>query len=166
MAEKLFPRFQQYEDFSIYAIADDDEQREAEAQEIDRRGTEAFLAAHPEYYECDENDKLLEAWLYIHGDLPFTLWNLEIGFRDLLADGLLQTAPPAEPVVDTGNPSIVLSVTDRLAEYVPSDTEVATLAKLQDDPSLNDHQRKVRLRKLALLAGQQRRELAPQNLYR
>ena len=56
--------------------------------------------------------------------------------------------------------SVVLSRQDALAEYQPSDTESAQLAKVADSVDLNDHQRKARDRKLALLAGEQRRKLA------
>ena len=163
MTAKIFPRFQQLSDFSIINInRDDDEQREIEAQEIERRGVEAFLAAHPEYFQCDENDKLLEAWLFLHGDLPFTLWNLEIALRDLQEDGILQAAPPPEqPSVDKWA-SVTLARTDTLAEYVPSGIETVTLARVRDDSTLNDHQRKARDRKLALLARKQRREFAGQ----
>jgi hypothetical protein len=60
----------------------------------------------------------------------------------------------------------MLTRTDALAEYIPSDAEVEQLAKVADDVYASDASRKSRDRKLALLAGQQRRELAPQNLYR
>lgn len=162
MADKIFPRFQKVADLVDLSSADvkvlNDEAREFFEREDDE--TKAFLAAHPEFYRCPENAKMLEAWMYLHGDLPFVLWNLEIALRDLLADGLLRQAPPPkQPEVDKSR-GVILTRTDALAEYIPSDSEAAALAKLRDDPSLNDHQRKVRLQRLALLAGAQRREFA------
>jgi hypothetical protein len=166
MSEKMLPRFQKYEDFAIFNVADDEETIATAKEHIDRTGTETFLAAHPEYHQCDENAKLLEAWLYLHGDLPFTRWNLEVALSDLQSDGLLKAAPPPEqPGVDKWA-GITLTRTDALAEYQPADSERQALAKLADDPNLSDAARKARDRKLRLLAGQQRRELTPQNLYR
>jgi hypothetical protein len=168
MSDKIFPRFQKLTDLVDLSSTDvetlNDEARMFLERELGE--TEAFLSAHPEYYQCDENAKLLEAWMYLHGDLPFTLWNLEIALRDLQEDGLLRQAPPPEqPVVDKTR-GIKLVVTDALAEYQTPPAEQAALAKVADDLSLNDHQRKARLRKLALLAGQQRRSLQSENLYR
>ena len=155
---KVYPRFQQYTDF--IDVANDDFTIAVAQENIDHPGTEAFLNAHPEYYRCDENAKLLEAWLYLHGDLPFTRWKLEIGLRDRQADGLLKAAPPVEPPGVDRWAGITLARTAALAEYVPSDQEAAQLAKLKDDVDLNDRQRQARLRKLALLAGAQRRASA------
>jgi hypothetical protein len=161
MTKNILPRLEPFTDFATYNIAGDDEECVAAAIEhIEESGITKFLAAvAADYCATEKNASLLAGWCASRG-IPMTCWNLIIAFRDLTEDGQLEAAPPPEPLVDTGNPSIVLTVTDALAHYVPTDDEAATLAKLQDDPSLNDHQRKVRLRKLALLAGQQRRELS------
>jgi hypothetical protein len=151
-ATKVFPPFDKHTDLP----PDHD----------DSTGTKEFLAAHPEFYRSDYNASLLAAFLELHGGLPFTKWNLEIAFCDLKEDGLLEKAPAPAPEAAIGNPSITLTVTDRLAEYQAPASELVELAKLRDDPNLTDHQRKARDRKLTLLAGKQRRELAPQNLYR
>jgi|HubBroStandDraft_6_1064221.scaffolds.fasta_scaffold84275_5 hypothetical protein len=166
MTNKIFPRLDQYADFTIVKMAGTDEDEQASAREhVDDVGTRSFLAAHPDFYCCDENEAVLTERLDEYGDLPATRWNLEIVCRELLAEGKLKAAPPpAAPEVD--NSRGIKKIEDLTAVYVPSDAEAATLSKLADDPNLSDHARKARDRKLALLAGQQRRELASQNLYR
>lgn len=163
MATKPLPDFDEYQDFPTFRAADDDETRAVAIAHIDDAGVEAFLAAHSEYYPCEENSGPLASFLAVHGGLPFTKRNLEIAYYDL-RDELKSAPPPVAPEVDKW--ASVQRIENLTAVYVPSDAEAAALAKLRDDTSLNDHQRKARDRKLALLAGQQRRELAPQNLYR
>jgi hypothetical protein len=143
-AAKVFPTFDKYSD-----LPDHD----------DSAGVEEFLAAHAEFYRSDFNAALLIAFLELHGGLPFTKWNLEIAYNDLRSDGLLEKEPPpAAPEVD--NSRGIIRIENLSAEYVPSDVEAAALAKLNDDPNLSDHARKTRDRKLALLAGKQRRAFA------
>jgi hypothetical protein len=132
--------------------------RQRDMDRLNAEGSEAFIKAHPEFYQCDENAQLLEAWLYLHNDAPFTRLNLELAQRALAND--LKTAPPPEaPVLDKWA-GVTLSRSDALLEYQPSEDEQDALAKLADDSSLNDHQRKARLNKLKLLAGKQRREFS------
>jgi hypothetical protein len=154
---KTFPTFDRYQDFTIVKMAGTDEREQAVAREhIDEAGTRSFRAAHSEFFCCDENAQKLSEWLASHGGLPATRWNLEIALRDLEESGQLTAATPPEPESDTGNPSITLTVTDRLLHYVPDDGEAAALSKLADDPSLSDHARKNRDRRLKFLANRQR----------
>lgn len=156
-------RLDKYEDFAAVRVADGDDTLATEKQYVDDKGTQAFLDAHPEFYQCAENSKLLEAWLYMHNDAPFTRLNLELAQR-ALGDGL-KTAPPEPAVVDKTR-GIIVQVGDTLAEYQTPPEEQEALDKLKDDPSLSDYQRKARDRKLALLAGAQRRALKSQELFR
>ena len=169
-AGKVFPRLEAYTDFPVYCRAMregasgvlDPSAKFADevADEIDEEGTERFIASHPEWiatYQTEANAKKLTGWCEARR-IPKTLWNLSIGFGDLVADGSLEKVTPSQaPQADSGNPSIVLSVQNALAEYVPSGEEAESLAKLADDPSLGDKTRKNRDAKLRLLAGQQRR---------
>ena len=112
---------------------------------------------NPDYFACDENSALINGWLSNNGDVPMTRLNLELAVRELKDD--LKTAPAPEPeVVD--NWASVTRIGDGMEMYVPGNEEAKALAKLADDPNLNDHQRKVRLKKLALLAGEQRRKFS------
>lgn len=166
MANKIFPRFDEPDDFTIIKISMDDEDRARGLEHINDVGSRAFRAVHPEFPFSDENASRMEAWLLDHGDLPATRHNLEIAYRDLQEDGLLVAVPPpAAPEVDTSR-GIVEVRADVMYEYQPSASEAAVLTKLADDPNLSDAARKSRLRKLAVLAGEQRRELASANLYR
>jgi len=142
------------------------ENKKAEvAEAIESRETQKFLDRHPEYYASSFNAQLISVWLEDHG-IPSLLWNLEICFNALKSSGLLEIRP-AEPQAQVDKwASVTECRADALFEYQPSAEEVEQLKKLADDPNLNDHQRKVRLRKLAQLAGEQRRRLAPENLYR
>lgn len=149
MTDKIYPRFQRYEDFP--GLTED---------QINSEGTQAFIDNNPHYFACEENFKLLEAWLNLHGELPFTRLNLEIAQRDLEADGILRHAPVAVTTPPNNWSSVVLSRADALAEYQPSASETAQLEKLSDDPALGDRARKNRDAKLRLLAGQQRREMS------
>jgi hypothetical protein len=148
-------RLDKWEDFGINGATT---AQEIKIDRLNAEGTEAFINAHPEFYQCQENAELLAAWLYLHGDAPFTRLNLELAQRALADD--LKSAPPAEQAEVDRWAGITLSRQDALAEYQPNDDEQEALSKLQDDPSLNDHQRKARDRKLRLLAGTQRRQFS------
>jgi hypothetical protein len=154
-------QFDEYHFFEIIRLAVDDEVRAIREARLDEQGAEAFAAAHSEYHACGENAEAMAGRLTEYGDgerLPFTLRNLELVYRELLAEGKIKTAPPTPAPVLDKLAGVTLVREDALAEYVAPSNETAALAKLADDPSLNDHQRKQRLRKLAALAGQQRRE--------
>jgi hypothetical protein len=156
MTTKLLPRLEQFTDYALYG---DDEKRRVAIAHIEEAGIAAFLNAVPGYHSCQSNGERLIGWCASRG-VPMSCWNLVVGYRDLIEDGLLEAAPPVTaPVVDKWA-SVTVSRTDALAEYVQPDEEAEQLAKLVDDPNLNDHQRKARLRKLALLAGQQRRQFS------
>lgn len=171
MSTNVFPPFKFLSELLEYNTAPN---REQKGVEIQKRETKLFLARHrDDYYPNDFNGAIVSAWLSLYG-VPALLWNLEIAFNDLLNDGLLEARAAAaeigeENLPDNGGifrerwPGATLSRSDVLAEYQPSDAEAAQLAKLADDPSLNDSQRKARLRKLALLAGKQRRSLSTLN---
>ena len=165
MGDKLLPRLDLFDDFTIIKIALDEEDRARGIAHIEDVGTRAFLAHTPSYFQCDRNAELLVGWCATRG-VPTTRHNLDIAFRDLSEDGQLEAAPvPAAPV-----PNKFVGITrvreDTMMTYVPPLGEAAALDKLRDDSSLSDHQRKARDRKLTLLAGQQRRAFASQNLYR
>jgi hypothetical protein len=151
----------EYHFFEIIRLAVDDEVRALREAHLDERGTGAFAAAHAEFHHCNENAAALADRLAEHGDgekLPCTRRNLELVYAELLAEGKIKSAPPAStPVIDK-MAGVTLVREDAVLEYQPPPNEAAALEKLRDDPALNDHQRKQRLRKLAALAGQQRRE--------
>ncbi len=154
-------RFDEYDDFEIIRIADDGVVRALREAHLDEEGTEAFAAAHPEFYQCAENATALAEHLADFGDgdrLPCTRRNLELVYNELLAEGKIKSAPPTPAAVVDKLAGITLTVTDALLEYVAPSDEAAALAKLADDPNLSDHARKARDRRLAVLAGQQRRE--------
>jgi hypothetical protein len=168
---KVFPRLEQYQDFPSYVravregasgVLDPEAKFSDEvAAEIDQEGTERFIERHPEWntsYQTGANAKKLLGWCEARR-IPKTLWNLSIGFGDLLADGLLEKVAPSPeaPEVDKSR-GIIEARTDALAEYQPSEQETESLEKLSDDPSLGDRARKNRDDKLRLLAQQQRRE--------
>jgi hypothetical protein len=169
MAEKLMPRLQQFTDFAAYnsAVAiNDDEAIAAVLQHIEEEvGVPAFLTATPGYIPSTNNSERLIGWCKSRG-VPLTQWNLTLGFRDLSEEGQLEAAPPAAaPVIDK-MAGITVVREDALMEYQTPSAEAAALEKLRDDSNLSDHRRKARDRKLALLAGEQRRSLASANLYR
>jgi hypothetical protein len=159
MTTKLLPRLEQFTDYALYNVADDAETVAAAIAHIEEAGISAFLNSVPAYHPSQENAQLLTGWCTSRG-VPMSCWNLLLAYRDLTDDGLLELAPLAEqPGVDKWA-GVTLARTDALLEYVPSDEESAQLEKVADSPDLNDHQRKARLKKLALLTGIQRRELA------
>jgi hypothetical protein len=153
--------FDSYDSFEIVRIAPDEEVRVLREEHLDEQGIDAFADAHPEFYHCEENSQALQERLAEHGDgekLPCSRRNLELVYDELRAEGKIKSAPPTPTPVPDKRAGVTLVREDALAEYVAPSDEAAALAKLADDPALNDHQRKQRLRKLAALAGQQRRE--------
>jgi hypothetical protein len=177
VSEKIFPPFQYLGAFPEYNVAPVNAapikkrspnlmdtvvmkpSRAEVAEEIEARETQRFIEETPDYYPSAHNAAIMSTWLSLYG-VPSLCWNLTIAFKDLKQDGLLELAPRPEPVEIDKYAGVTLSRGDALAEYVPSDEETEQLAKIADDANLNDHQRKVRLKKLALLAGQQRREFS------
>jgi hypothetical protein len=153
--------FDSYDSFEIVRIASDEEVRALREEHLDEQGIDSFADAHPEFYRCEENSQALQERLAEYGDserLPFTRRNLELVYAELREEGKIKAAPPVPTPVLDKLAGVTLAREDALAEYVAPNDEAAALAKLADDPALNDHQRKQRLRKLAALAGQQRRE--------
>jgi hypothetical protein len=153
--------FDNYDSFEIVRIAVDEEVRALREEHLDEQGINSFADAHPEFYRCEENSQALQERLAEYGDgekLPCTTRNLELVYRELLAEGKLKSAPPAPTPVLDKMAGVTLVREDALLEYQTPEDEAKLLEKLRDDPALNDHQRKQRLRKLAALAGQQRRE--------
>lgn len=63
----------------------------------ERAETTAFTDEHPEYYQCNQNrDAIID---YItRNNLAWRKKNLEIAYNELLADGLLISAPAPPPV--------------------------------------------------------------------
>lgn len=89
--------------------------------------------------------------------LPITLWNLRIAYNDLAERGLLPRMPSPPPAAPA---KMKLPELACVAVIQSTDAERAALEELFDDPALSDHTRKQRDRKLALLAGQQRRQMS------
>jgi hypothetical protein len=164
-AAKLFPTIHHLNSIPGYSEALTTREKVDLVQEFEEAEIEQFLKAHPEYFASAFNLGLIRAWLSLYDGI-FSSWNLAICYDDLRKDGLLETAPPPTTAELDTSRGVVQVRSDTLLEYLEPAAETAALAKVADDPNLSDHQRKVRDRKLALLAGQQRRELAPQNLYR
>lgn len=153
--------FDNYDSFEIVRIAVDEEVRALREDHLDEQGIDSFADAHPEFHHCEENSQALQERLAEYGDgekLPCTRRNLELVYNELLAEGKIKSVPPAPTPVLDKMAGITLVREDALAEYVTPSAEVTALEKLRDDPTLNDHQRKQRLQKLAALAGQQRRQ--------
>lgn len=158
MSAKLFPPFK-YVFSHLRYMAAPVEKRDDVAAEIEAEETQQFVDEHPDYHGTPYNAAIMNTWLSLYG-LSALKWNLEIAFKDLKQDGLLEIAPPPEaPVLDKWA-GVTLSRSDALLEYQPGDDEKESLSKLADDSNLNDHQRKARLSKLRLLAGKQRREFS------
>jgi hypothetical protein len=162
---KLFPTIHTLNNITGYSEALSKREKLDLVQEFEEAEIEKFIQEHPEYHASPFNLGLIRAWLSLYDGI-YSAWNLAICYEDLRKDGLLESATPvAAPVIDK-MAGVTVVREDALMRYETPSDEVAELAKLADDPNLSDHARKVRDRKLALLAGQQRRELAPQNLYR
>jgi hypothetical protein len=156
------PDYREAKDFGVLhgaAVGLGLRDRQTILEEFEAAETATFIAAHPEYYPSEFNLGLIRAWLAIY-DVPFSEWNLTICVNDLKEDGLLEPPPPtAAPELDSSRG--VLQVRgDALLEYQTPSDERQGLEKLKDDPSLSDAARKARMRKLSLLAANQRRELA------
>jgi hypothetical protein len=164
-AAKLFPTIHRLNSIPGYSEALTTREKVDLVQEFEGTEIEKFVQAHPEYYASPFNLGLIRAWLSLYDGI-YSAWNLAICYEDLRKDGLLEAAPPPTPVEIDDSRGVVQVRTDTLMEYQAPSDEAAALAKLADDPNLSDHARKARDRKLTLLAGQQRRALAPQNLYR
>lgn len=162
---KLFPTIHHLNSITGYSEALTTREKVDLVQEFEEAETKQFLKAHPEYYASAFNLGLIRAWLSLYDGI-YSAWNLDICYEDLRKDGLLETAPPPVPAEIDNSRGVTQVRTDALMQYQTPSDEAAMLEKLRDDANLSDHQRKARDRKLALLAGQQRRELAPQNLYR
>jgi hypothetical protein len=164
-AAKIFPTIHTLNSIPGYSEALDKREKLDLVQEFEEAEIEKFVEAHPGYYASPFNLGLIRAWLSLYDGI-YSAWNLAICYEDLRKDGLLEAAPPPAPAEVDNSRGVVQVRTDALMHYETPSDEATALAKLADDPNLSDHARKARDRKLALLAGQQRRELAPQNLYR
>jgi hypothetical protein len=158
MSEKIFPPFKYLTEVLEYNVAPVAKRAEV-SEQLESAETLRFIEETPDYYPSSHNAAIMDAWLSLYA-LPHLCWNLTIAFNDLRQDGLLELAPQPEPLVVDRWAGVTLSRSDALAEYQPSDDEQEALSKVADDPNLNDSQRKVRLKKLALLAGKQRREFS------
>lgn len=62
-----------------------------------RAAAQAFMEAHPEYFSSVDNGKVMGQYLAAHRMSTTSVSNYEIAFRELSADGLLDTAPVEEP---------------------------------------------------------------------
>jgi len=66
---------------------------------LDKRGEQRWVDETPEgreyaeKYSCRDASDLLLGWLTSNGDLPVTPRNLTVGFRELVADGILKPRP-------------------------------------------------------------------------
>jgi len=135
------PRLDQFDDWAT----------DADWDALQAEAAEAFLAAHPEYYACEANADLITDWCDERG-IPLTLKNLEVALGELAGRLTTGQEPHAEP------PRRIVTRAVRGGDAFPPalPEEAATLAKLKDDVSLSDHQRKARDEKLRRLAVAQR----------
>lgn len=58
----------------------------------------AFIDAHPEFYSTKENGRIMGEYLASHAMATTSVRNYEIAFKELSADGLLQTMPEEAPI--------------------------------------------------------------------
>jgi hypothetical protein len=164
-AAKLFPTIHHLNSIPGYSEALDARQKVDLVLEFEGAEIEKFVQAHPEYYASPFNLGLIRAWLSLYDGI-YSAWNLAICYEDLRRDGLLEAAPPPTPAELDNSRGVIKVREDALMVYETPSDETAALEKLRDDSSLSDRARKNRDERLRLLAGQQRRALAPQNLYR
>jgi hypothetical protein len=116
---------------------------------VNVEGSQAFMDANP-HFPREYGDGLFH---YLDDrNLPLTRANLEQACQIL---DLGKLTPVEESPVN--KPIEIHQVVAAPAVAPPTPEEAEQLAKLADDKNLNDHQRKVRLEKLAQLARQQRR---------
>lgn len=154
---KLFPTIHTLNSIPGYSETLTTREKIDIVSEFEEREINEFIKAHPEYQASEFNLGLIKAWLSLYDGI-YSKWNLEICLEDLRKDGLLEAAPPTAPVEVDKSRGVVEVRSDALMEYQVPPGEAAALAKLADDPNLSDHARKARDHRLALLAGQQRRQ--------
>jgi hypothetical protein len=148
------PRLDSWDDFGS-----DYEYAHAPALEFKERvnyeGTQAFKIANPSFPNTENNCTALVEWCEAQL-VPLTRRNLEIAWRELASEGKLekQTEPAAEAVGNLHRLEIQPVVAAQTAK--PTRKEKEALEAVKDDPNLNDHQRKVRFKKLKQAATQSR----------
>ncbi len=127
-------------------------------EEIDCLGAEAFLQAHPSFFQSEWNGEILVAWCRSRG-IPATHSNLSAAYAELKRDGLLEiptpeALPPKKPETD--------AFINALAK--DTEAELKALEKLRDDPLLSDQTRKKRdfaLKRLAIASRLANRQGVP-----
>lgn len=65
----------------------------AARQESIKKAGDDFIAAHPEFVECDHNARILAKWVQVSCNSDYTLENLEKAYEDLKESGLLKLHP-------------------------------------------------------------------------
>jgi hypothetical protein len=123
---------------------------------LDRKGAEAFLEAHPDFYGSEKNAQLLQDWVNQHGGCG-SARNFEIAYRVLSAAGKLERRPKPKPepprrptleergIIDLRNVRVVREA------VTPEDR-----AKYADKPYESDVARKKRDEALRLAAVRDR----------
>jgi hypothetical protein len=115
---------------------------------INAQGCEAFKAAHPDLPLTEKNSQALIHWCELER-VPMTRKNLEVGWRELQAEGKLEpTEPTQEAIGKLVKAEIEIRPVMGAPTGKPTPEEAATLEKVKDDPTLSDHQRKARDEKL------------------
>ena len=139
------PRLDQFEEFNLRGPE--------EVEDLNRRGSDAFIESNAEYYPSQYNSMALMKWCNDR-TVPFTRKNLEIAYREMQAAGLVELRPTPPPVVRRKT-----KATSEVDEFTVTDPESQRefLNKVADDPGLTDFQRKARDEKLRRAAIAQRR---------
>lgn len=135
------PRLDKFEDFALLGPQD--------IEELNRKGSEAFIESNAEYYPSQYNSMALMKWCNDR-TVPFTRKNLEIAYREMGAAGLVELRPTPPPVVRRK-----AKTASEVDEFTVTDPEPQR--EFADDPALTDRERKDRDEKLRRAAVAQRR---------
>ena len=139
------PRLDQFDDFTLLGPQD--------IEDLNRRGSDAFIESNAEYYPSQYNSMALMKWCNDR-TVPFTRKNLEIAYREMQAAGLVELRPTPAPLVRR---KIRTGPTEPERVDDPSLTDPEPQREFADDPALTDRERKDRDEKLRRAAVAQRR---------
>lgn len=92
---------------------------------IDAEGAEAFLLKHPDFPQTEFNGLALSNWCK-ERDVPCSVKNLEIGWADLRAKGLLEKAHPNPEPAEASQPKVIVRHHEE-AEGVVEDDDIVVL---------------------------------------
>jgi hypothetical protein len=115
---------------------------------INAQGCAAFKAAHPDLPLTEKNSQALIHWCELER-VPMTRKNLEVAWRELQADGALESKPvEQEAIGNLYTKEIEIRPVEAAQVAEPTPQERKTLEATRDDSSLSDHTRKRRLAEL------------------